>query len=49
MEEGLKRDGKEASKGSSDFLEAFVFLCVIDKSIFPGGSYVHDWKVTRSL
>jgi hypothetical protein len=34
MEEGLKRDGKKASEGSFDLLEAFVFFGVIDKSIF---------------
>jgi len=28
MEEGLERDGKEASKRSFDLLEAFVFLGV---------------------
>ena len=26
MEEGLERDGKEASKGSFDLLEAFAIL-----------------------
>jgi hypothetical protein len=30
MEEGTKRDGKEAFKESFDRLEAFVFLGVID-------------------
>jgi hypothetical protein len=49
MKEGLEREGKVASKGSFDLLEAFVFLQVIDKSIFLGGSYVHDWEVTCSL
>ena len=49
MEEGLERDGKVASEGSFDLLEAFVFLELIDKSILMGGSYVHDWEVTRSL
>ena len=34
MEEGLERDGKVASEGSFDLSEAFVFLGVIDKSIF---------------
>jgi len=29
MKEGSERDGKEASKGSFDLLEAFVFLGVI--------------------
>jgi hypothetical protein len=29
MKEGLERDGKEASKGSVDLLEAFMFLGVI--------------------
>jgi hypothetical protein len=29
MREGLERDGKEASKGSFDLSEAFVFLGVI--------------------
>ena len=36
MKEGLERDGKEASEGSFDLLEAFVFLGVIDKPIFSG-------------
>ena len=36
MKEGLERDGKEASEGSFDLAEAFVFLGVIDKSIFSG-------------
>jgi hypothetical protein len=36
MKEGLKRKGKEASKGSFDLSEAFAFLEVIDKSIFSG-------------
>ena len=36
MKEGLERDGKEASDGSFDLLEAFVFLAGIDKSIFSG-------------
>ena len=34
MKEGLERDGKEASEESFDLLEAFVFLTVIDESIF---------------
>ena len=29
MKEGLERDGKEASEGSFDLLEAFVFLEII--------------------
>ena len=36
MKEGLERDGKVASEGSFDLLEAFVFLEVIDKSVFSG-------------
>ena len=42
-------DGKEASEESFDFLEAFVFLEVIDIPIFQGGIYVHDWEVTCTL
>jgi hypothetical protein len=35
MEEGLKRDGKEASEGSFDLLEAFVFLEVVTPFCCP--------------
>ena len=36
VKEGLERDGKEASEGSFDLLEAFVFLALIDKLFFSG-------------
>ena len=36
MKEGSERDGKEASEGSFDLWEAFVFLGEIDISTFSG-------------
>jgi hypothetical protein len=36
MKEGSESDGKEASKGSFDLSEAFVFLGMIDKYTFSG-------------